>query len=172
MTIKLLKLIWLSLVLLSINTNAGDFYEPAGIYSNMCLVAESGDILGIEMTVSIVGNEHYVVFQSAEGVVRKPVVSKLTLGGNKIYKTKIYEESGYQGLLVGGFKKDGFYGSFSDGMLDPQGEENFILKKQRSFWQDSSKRECNHRGSAEDQDTQTKNLTRPTHTTSFNSAHH
>jgi hypothetical protein len=111
--------------------------QPArvtGIYSNMSVHEESGDVLGIEVFVVLSSRGYFVVFQSSEGGPAVPVVAQAKIEGKSI-EFVLPPESAYAGKFKGTLTEEGINGSFPSGRLGPDGSSVIRLKKGKSFWQ-------------------------------------
>ncbi|MCM0148313.1 hypothetical protein [Photobacterium galatheae] len=86
-----------------------------GIYSSLNVHDESGDILGIEVTISeSYSGKYFVTFQASEGQPRIPVVSEANVNRNEI-TFHVNEKNGYQGLFRGEISSGQLKGHFEQG---------------------------------------------------------
>lgn len=116
--------------------------KVTGTYSDLCFNAESGDVLGLEIAISMVGEEYVAVFQAGEGVPRKPVVEKVDFLGDGKIVIHVKEDNGYEGELKAEVSEAGLTGMFLSGQLSPRGDETFTLIRQASFWSSEPHRKC------------------------------
>lgn len=119
------------------NDSSAPSIKVTGVYSNMEINKNSGDILGIEIIVSEVGDKYYLTFQSGEGEARKPLILEAMISGSELsFVTN--ELHGYQGLFKGEITEKGILGGFVNGQLSHRGEKVFLLKRKGSFWNEYS----------------------------------
>lgn len=99
---------------------------PSGLYSNVRLIEETGDVVGVEVffTISMLGNstDLYALVQDFEGVPLPPTLVKVQMDG-KIIKIALPENMGR--LLTGRIVKDEFIATFAIS------EERVVLKKKK-----------------------------------------
>lgn len=115
-------------------TFASDSVPITGMYSNMVLNKESGDVLGSEMFIVYSNKGYFVTFQSSEGEPTIPVVTDLKVNGTHI-EFSLPEGHAYNGTFKGDITYQDLTGSFERGQLDYTGEKVFRLKRKDSYWQ-------------------------------------
>ena len=109
--------------------------NPTGIYSDIYFNKEGGDLLGTEIFLLHSGDGYYVLFQSAQGGLSIPVLVSASLIKNKLSFELPKNRNGYGGLFSGIIYHNRIEGRLSNGQLSPSGQEIFILKKGKSYWQ-------------------------------------
>lgn len=105
-----------------------------GIYSDMSIHEESGDLLGIEVFVVLSTKGYSVVFQSSEGWPAVPVVAPAKIEGDTI-AFDLPPHCAYAGRFTGTVTEEGITGTFSEGRLGRDGNKIIRLKKGKSYWQ-------------------------------------
>lgn len=129
-----MKLLWLAVFLAATTlfVIAQDSREerPYGIYSNMEISDETGDVSGFEFFILPSNEGDYVVYQDAEGWPKKPLILKLTLGGTTTTDHNVLRfRHPEMGPFVGRIEGKRLLGEFSD-MRYP-----IELTKGNSVWQ-------------------------------------
>ena len=108
------------------------YKRSAGTYTNFSMHPDTGDLLGIEMTIIWSRNSYYVLFQSSEGEPSIPVLTKANIENGNIYFV-LPPESPYR-KFKGLISPCAIKGSFSSGQLSPRGYKEFTLEKKNSYW--------------------------------------
>lgn len=108
--------------------------KRTGVFSSLKLNPETGDVIGIEITISKCQLGYCAIFQSAEGESRSPVVAKISISKDNKMELFVNEEHGYKGKFYGGISDEGIEGEFDGGALSPDGNRKFFLKRGSSFW--------------------------------------
>jgi len=104
--------------------------RPYGIYSNMEISQETGDVSGFEFIILPSNEGDFLVFQDAEGWPKKPLLLKLTLGGTTTSDTNVLRFSHPEmGPFVGKIDGERLLGEFSDMRY------HIELIKGNSIWQ-------------------------------------
>jgi len=94
----------------------------------MNFIPEAGDLVGIELQIIYSRGGYSVLFQDAEGVLRKPYLVDAAINHDKI-EFILPERNGYSGKFIGVLTKSGLIGSFGDGQVDANGNSKFTLRK-------------------------------------------
>jgi hypothetical protein len=134
MRIPSMKLLWLVFFL------AGTIFfmiaqdsseeRPYGMYSNMEISEETGDVSGFEFFLLPSNEGPFVVFQDAEGWPKKPLILKLTIGGYTTADNNVLRFSHPEmGPFVGKIEGERLIGTFSDMRYSIE------LTKGNSVWQ-------------------------------------
>ena len=101
-----------------------------GIYTNMEISEETGDISGFELFILPSNEGDYVVFQDAEGWPKKPVVLKIVLGGTTVSENNVLRFSHPEmGPFVGKIEGKKLIGEFTEMRY------HIELNKGNSIWQ-------------------------------------
>ena len=104
--------------------------RPYGIYSNMQISQETGDVSGFEFIILPSTEGDFLVFLDAEGWPKKPLLIKITLGGTTTADNNVLRFSHPEmGPFVGKIEGEQLLGEFSD-MRYP-----IELTKGNSVWQ-------------------------------------
>ncbi len=111
---------------------ACSYKSSSGTYSSFSSHPESGDLLGIEITVLWARGSYYTVFQSSEGEPTVPVIAKADVKDGNIHFI-LPPESPYR-EFKGVITPCSVTGSFVGGQLSPIGEKEFTLEKKNSYW--------------------------------------
>ncbi|MFI2813265.1 MULTISPECIES: hypothetical protein [unclassified Microbulbifer] len=133
---QLVKLTFLMLsLLLSVDkSNAAEGGYPfVGVYSNMFIHEKTQDVLGVEIMIMLSGQDYYVVFQSASGVARPPIVVKASIKKN-ILRFTVEDRFGYSGTFEGEILEGGIKGGFLEGQLIEGNKKKALIKRKESFW--------------------------------------
>ena len=123
---KLFCIALLSLLLFTITMGGGT--RKTGIYSNMRVHQETGDVLGMEVFITYSSNgiddQYYALVQIAEGMPSPPNLVEAKVWGDSIsFSIPMY------GLFKGRITQKELRGKFT------KSEDFDILKRQKSFWQ-------------------------------------
>lgn len=104
--------------------------RPYGMYSNMEISEETGDVSGFEFFILPSNEGEFIVFQNAEGWPKKPIVLKITLGGTKVSENNMLRFSHPEmGPFVGKIEGKRLIGEFSEMRY------HIELTKGNSVWQ-------------------------------------
>jgi len=130
----LLKIIWLAVLLTGtiffIIAQDSSEERPYGIYSNMEISKETGDVSGFEFFLLPSNEGDFVVFQDAEGWPKKPIVLKIIIGGTKLSENNMLRFNHPEmGPFVGKIEEEKLIGEFSDMRY------HLELNKGQSIWQ-------------------------------------
>lgn len=130
---KLIVTLLLSFAMGMSAANAACPYKHvSGTYSNFATHPESGDLLGIEITILWARGVYYVVFQSSEGEPSVPVIAKAEVNDGNIHFV-LPPESPYR-EFKGVITPCSITGSFIGGQLSPRGKKVFTLEKKSGYW--------------------------------------
>ena len=127
----------LTLVILYCGVSVADEKKAVkitGVYSDMRISQQSGDVIGIEIVLVPSRAGYFVVFQASEGEPDKPLVVPARVSRDGL-EFVLPESSSYTGKFIGRFTCSGLEGSFDAGQRSPKGEKVFKLQRQRSIWQ-------------------------------------
>ena len=106
--------------------------KVTGIYSDLHLIPEAGDVLGTEIFL-VFGGEHgyYAVIQCAEGWPSKPVVVTAIVRGTEVELAAHDDKDSHcpKAKFKGTVSSAGLEGKF-EGTNYPE-----LLKRKRSYWQ-------------------------------------
>ncbi len=105
-----------------------------GVYSNMSINPESGDLVGTEITILFSRNGYWLLYQSAEGEPNDPVLLPIRVLDNE-FSLKIEDGNQYQDLSFDGeFVENGLKVTLTNGAIFNSGNKSEVLPKSRSHW--------------------------------------
>ena len=108
--------------------------KVTGVYSDMHLHKETGDMLGMEIIIIYSAKGYMAIFQSSEGRPSIPITVSASVHGNDIEFTLPGSE-GYSGVFKGKIGRKELIGQFENGQVNYKGERIIKLKSGRSYWQ-------------------------------------
>lgn len=117
-------------------SNSSAFAEnfKNGTYTSFEYHEESGDIVGIEISIIPSRTEYWVVFQESQGEPRAPIIVPAKIYNDTI-TFELPDSSNYSGRFVGKFLKGYIVGEFESSVLAPDGSKFFRLRYGSSYWQ-------------------------------------
>jgi len=100
------------------------------LYSDICVHAETGDLLGTRIGLIKLSDATYAFFQVAEGVTESPQINKLSSGDIKDGKIAFpVLIAGKSKIFQGTITNTAITGNFSDHSFGPSGKTVFHLNK-------------------------------------------
>jgi hypothetical protein len=99
------------------------------VYSNVRLIEVEGDLVGWRIQIIRTNSQPYVLVQSFEGTPQPPCLVPMYMTGNGTIQFNLPIACTVQGSFTGKFRGNAIVGSFSNGMIGPDGETMMTLSR-------------------------------------------
>jgi hypothetical protein len=111
-------------------------HAPAfGTFSNMHYIAQTGDVVGTEITIIPQYQTAYAIFQCSEGAPSDPVFVPVSINGNQIRFTVHTRDKSCDGVFTGTITARGLKLTVqSEDKNQKASEAGVLLSRRASYW--------------------------------------